>query len=40
MGRVAGELILAQIGGAPPSTVVLPTRYEPRDTSKPRLTAH
>jgi len=36
MGRVAGELVLAQIGGAPPSTVVLPTRYEARDTSQPR----
>lgn len=39
MGRVAGELVLAQIGGAPPSTVVLPTRYEARDTSQPRLPA-
>lgn len=39
MGRVAGELVLAQIGGAPPSTVVLPTRYEPRDTSQPRSLA-
>lgn len=36
MGRVAGELVLAQIGGAPPSTVILPTRYESRDTSQPR----
>lgn len=35
MGRVAGELVLAQIGGAPPSTVILPTRYESRDTSQP-----
>ena len=37
MGRVAGELILAQIGGAPASTVTLPTRYEARDTSQPRV---
>lgn len=36
MGRVAGELVLAQIGGAPPSTVILPTKYEPRDTSQPK----
>lgn len=38
IGRVAGELVLAQIGGAPPSTVMLPTRYEPRDTSQPMST--
>lgn len=35
MGRVAGELVLAQINGAPPSTVVLPTKYMARDTSQP-----
>ena len=39
IGRVAAELLLAQIGGAPPSTVMLPTRYEARDTSQP-LSSH
>ena len=35
MGRVAGDMILAQIEGSKPSTIFLPTSYQPRDTSTP-----
>jgi len=35
MGRVAGNMILAQIEGSKPSTIFLPTSYQPRDTSTP-----
>lgn len=34
MGRAAAELALDMLAGKEPRTVVLPTRYEPRDTSR------
>ena len=35
MGRAAANVVLAMIKGEPASTVTLPTRYEPRDTTRP-----
>ena len=35
MGRAAANVVLAMIKGEPVSTVTLPTRYEPRDTTRP-----
>lgn len=35
MGRAAAEMVLSMIGGSEGSTIVLPTRYEARDTSRP-----
>lgn len=35
MGRVAAQMALELLGGAAPSTITLPTRYESRDTSRP-----
>jgi LacI family transcriptional regulator len=40
MGRAAAEMVLSMIGGSEGSTILLPTRYEARDTSRPvRATA-
>jgi LacI family transcriptional regulator len=35
MGRAAAEMVLHLIKGAEPSTVTLPTIYDPRDTTRP-----
>lgn len=39
MGRAAANVVLAMIKGEPASTVTLPTRYEPRDTTRPLVGA-
>lgn len=39
MGRAAANVVLAMIKGEPVSTVTLPTRYEPRDTTRPLVGA-
>lgn len=35
MGRAAAELLLANVDGAPPETVLLPTTYLPRESCQP-----
>lgn len=35
MGRAAADMVLGLIRGAEPTTLMLPTRYEARDTSRP-----
>lgn len=35
MGRAAAELVLSMIRGSDPETIVLPTKYEARETTRP-----
>ncbi len=35
MGRAAADMVLSMLGGAGPRTVVLPTTYDARDTTRP-----